>query len=179
MTDYRRFYVPGTTWFFTVNLAERQHNHLLVERIDGLRAAFRYVKHRRPFRVDAVVILPDHLHCLWTLPSGDADFSTRWGLLKNHFSRAIPAGERLSHSRAKRRERGIWQRRFWAHWVTDQDDFNAHFDYIHWNPVKHGWVQQVADWPYSSFHRFVALGVYPITWGHSGDFNMPTHVSLA
>jgi putative transposase len=96
----------------------------------------------------------------------------RWSLLKSHFSRAMPAGERLSPSRVKRRERGIWQRRFWAHLLTDQDDFNAHFDYIHWNPVKHGWVRQVADWPYSSFHRFVALGLYPNNWGHSGNFNI-------
>jgi putative transposase len=172
MTDYRRFYIPGSTWFFTVNLAERRDNRLLLEQIDLLRAAFRHIKHRKPFRMDAVVILPDHLHCIWTLPPGDADYSARWGLLKSHFSRALPAGERISKSRVKRRERGIWQRRFWAHLLTDQEDFNAHFDYIHWNPVKHGWVRQVADWPHSSFHRFVEAGVYPINWGHSGDFNI-------
>ena len=173
MTDYRRCYIPGSTWFFTVNLAERRNNRLLVDQIDVLREAFRYVKHRQPFRMEAVVVLPDHLHCLWTLPPGDGDFSTRWGLLKSSFSRAIPSGERISPSRAKRRERGLWQRRFWAHLVTGQDDFNAHFDYIHWNPVKHGWVRQVAEWPHSSFHRFVELGVYPIHWGHSGDFSIP------
>ena len=172
MTDYRRFYIPGSTWFFTVNLAERRDNRLLLEQIDLLRAAFRHIKHRKPFLMDAVVIMPDHLHCIWTLPPGDADYSTRWGLLKSHFSRALPAGERISKSRVKRRERGIWQRRFWAHLLTDQEDFNAHFDYIHWNPVKHGWVRQVADWPHSSFHRFVESGVYPINWGHSGDFNI-------
>ncbi|MDD2770494.1 MAG: transposase [Methylococcus sp.] len=178
MTDYRRFYIPGSTWFFTVNLAERRDNRLLVERIDELRAAFRYVKRRKPFRIDAVVILPDHLHCIWTLPPEDADFSIRWSLLKSRFSRAIPAGERISQSRLQRRERGLWQRRFWAHLLTGQDDFNAHFDYIHWNPVKHGRVRRVADWPYSSFHRFVALGVYPKGWGHSGDFGIPTTACL-
>jgi putative transposase len=145
----------------------------LIDRIEVLRAAFRYVKHRQPFRLDAGVIMPDHLHCLWTLPPGDGDFSTRWSWLKSHFSRAIPSGERISPSRVKRRERRLWQRRFRAHLVTGQDDFNAHFDYIHWNPVKHGRVRRVADGPHSSFHRFVALGVYPANWGHSGDFGIP------
>ena len=172
MTDYRRFYIPGSTWFFTVNLAERRNNHLLVERIDLLRAAFRYAKDRKPFRMEAVVIMPGHLHCIWTPPPDDANFSIRWSLLKSCFSRSIPVGERISQSRARRRERGLWQRRFWAYLLTGQDDFNAHFDYIHWNPVKHGWVRQVADWPYSSFHRFVKLGIYPINWGHSGNFNI-------
>lgn len=110
----------------------------------GLRAAFYYAKHRKPFRIEAIVILPDHLHCIWTLPPPpeDADFSRRWSLLKSHFSRAMPAGERISQSRSKRRERGLWQRRFWAHLLTGQDDFNTHFDYIHWNPVKHGRVRR-------------------------------------
>ncbi|QSA96182.1 transposase [Methylococcus sp. EFPC2] len=172
MTDYRRFYIPGSTWFYTVNLAERRDNNLLVERIDLLREAFRYVKRRRPFTMEAIIVMPDHLHCIWTLPPGDADYSTRWSLIKSRFSRALPAGERVSASRAKRRERGVWQRRFWAHLLISQDDFNAHFDYIHWNPVKHGYVQKVAEWPYSSFHRFVALGIYPINWGHSGRFGI-------
>ena len=172
MTDYRRFYIPGSTWFFTVNLAERRDNHLLVEQVDSLRAAFRYVKNRKPYRMEAVVIMPDHLHCIWTLPAGDTDFSVRWSLLKSHFSRSIPDGERISQSRIKRRERGIWQRRFWAHLLTSQEDFNAHCDYIHWNPVKHGRVERVADWPHSSFHRFVQAGIYPESWGHSGEFSI-------
>ncbi len=172
MTDYRRVYIPGATWFFTVNLTERRGNRLLVEKIDLLRAAFSYVKERRPFHINAVVVMPDHLHCIWTLPTGDADFSTRWNLLKGHFSRAIDKGERVSKSRGKRRERGLWQRRFWAHLLRDQEDFNNHVDYIHWNPVKHGWVQRVSDWPHSSFHRYVEMGVYQINWGHSGDFTI-------
>ena len=172
MTNYRRIYSPGSTWFFTVNLAERRDNHLLVENIDLLRTAFRYVKQRKPYRIDAIVIMPDHLHCIWTLPSEDTDYSMRWSLLKSHFSRAIPQGERVSQSRNKRRERGLWQRRFWAHLLTGQDDFNNHLDYIHWNPVKHGWVRRVSEWPHSSFHRYVELGVYPVNWGHSGDFSI-------
>jgi len=135
MTDYRRVYVPGATCFFTVNLAERKGNRLLIDHIDGLRLAFAYAKKRKPFRMDAVVILPDHLHCIWTLPDGDTDFSTRWNLLKGHFSRSIEKGERISQSRLNRRERGLWQRRFWDHLLRDQDDYNKHVDYIHWNPV--------------------------------------------
>jgi putative transposase len=174
MTDYRRFYLPGSTWFFTVNLENRLDNHLLVEQIDLLRLAFQYVKQRHPFQIQAVVIMPEHLHCLWTLPPDDDDNAIRWNLLKGHFSRALPVvNETISASRAKRRERGIWQRRFWARFMTSQDDFNTHVDYIHWNPVKHGWVSQVSDWPHSSFHRFVKLGVYPDNWRHSGEFDIP------
>jgi putative transposase len=165
MTEYRRAYIPGGSWFFTVNLAERRGNRLLTDKIDALRSAFEYTKQRRPFRLDAVVILPDHLHCIWSLPGGDQDFSVRWNLLKGHFSRSIERGERISQSREKRRERGIWQRRFWEHLLRDQIDFNQHVDYIHWNPVKHGWVKRVADWPHSSFHQFVADGIYSANWG--------------
>lgn len=170
MTEYRRFYIANATWFFTVNLAQRHNNNLLIQEIDSLRIAFRYVQQRKPFHINAVVILPDHLHCMWTLPPGDDDYSTRWNLLKGHFSRAINPGERISDSRLKRRERGIWQRRFWAHLIVNQDDFNHHVDYIHWNPLKHGHVKQIGDWPYSSFHRFVKAGIYPANWGHSGQF---------
>jgi putative transposase len=164
MTEYRRTPAPGATWFFTVNLARRKGNKLLVNHIDALRHAFRSIKEKHPFRLDAVVILPDHLYCIWTLPPDDPDFSVRWRLLKGHFSRAIGKGERISRSRQKRRERGVWQRRFWEHQVRDQEDFNRHVDYIHWNPVKHGWVERVKDWPYSSFHGYVARGVYPGNW---------------
>jgi putative transposase len=172
MTQYRRLYVANATWFFTVNLATRQNNHLLVEQINALRLAFRYVKDRRPFIINAVVIMPDHLHCIWTLPAGDTDFSTRWNLLKGRFSRSIDKGQRISQSRISKRERGIWQRRFWAHLITDQDDFNNHVDYIHWNPVKHGYVRKVSEWSYSSFHSYVQQGVYSSDWGYAGEFNI-------
>ncbi|MGH8538596.1 MAG: REP-associated tyrosine transposase [Gammaproteobacteria bacterium] len=111
-------------------LAERKGNRLLVSHIDALGWAFRYVRERHPFRLEAVVVLPDHLHCIWTLPSGDSYFSMRWNVLKGHVSRAIDEGERISQSREKRRERGLWQRRFWEHLLRDQDDFNKHVDYI-------------------------------------------------
>ena len=172
MINYRRFYIPGATWFFAVNLVKRKNNNLLVDQIDLLREAFHYVKKRKPYTMNAVVIMPDHLHCIWTLLEGDTDFSVRWSLLKAYFSRAIPKDENISKSRLTRRERGIWQRRFWAHLLTDQEDFSNHLDYIHWNPVKHGCIKQVIEWPYSSFHRYVADGYYPINWGHAGDFSI-------
>lgn len=113
----------------------------------------------------AVVVLPDHLHCIWTLPEGDADYSIRWSLIKATFSRSLARGERRSVSRMKRGERGIWQRRFWEHCLRDENYYVRHVDYIHWNPVKHGHVQHVTEWAYSSFHRYVARGVYALDWG--------------
>jgi len=161
MTAYRRAYALGATWFFTVALAERHNNRLLIERVDALREAFRDVKTRHSFQVDAIVILLEHLHCLWTLPPGDTDFSTRWSLIKARFSRSIPSGERLSASRAKRGERGIWQRRFWEHLIRNEEDFARHVDYIYWNPVKRGHVAQPLDWQNSSFHRYMRQGILP------------------
>lgn len=163
MTDYRRNLVPGGTFFFTVNLSQRRWR-LLTEHVDLLRRAFRKVRHRHPFVVDAIVILPDHLHAIWTLPQGDADFPSRWRLIKSEFSRDLPRRERISTSRASKQERGIWQRRYWEHTLRDEADFERHVDYIHYNPVKHGHVDQVEDWPHSSFHRFVKLGIYPSDW---------------
>jgi putative transposase len=165
MTDYRRAKVPGATWFFTVNLAERHGNRLLVAHVDRLRRAFREVKAAHPFRIDAIVVLPDHLHCIWTLPPGDADFGTRWGLVKAGFSRGFEPGERRSASRTQRGERGIWQRRFWEHLIRDDRDFQRHVDYLHWNPVKHGCSRRVVDWPHSSFHLYLRRGVYTPDWG--------------
>ncbi len=149
MPDYRRFEHPGATWFFTVNLAERRNNRLLINRIDLLRESFRYVNGKHPYKLDAIVILPEHLHCMMTLPEGDSDFSGRWSIIKAYFSRHrhLEKGERISKSRKSRGERGIWQRRFWEHLIRDETDFRRHIDYIHWNPVKHGWVKFVKDLP--------------------------------
>jgi len=163
MTDYRRYRVKGGTYFFTVNLVERKRK-LLVEQIDLLRDSFRLVKKDHPFHIDAIVILPDHLHTVWTLPAGDDDFSLRWRQIKSAFSRCIESGERISKSRTKKQERGIWQRRFWEHAIRDERDYANHLDYIHFNPVKHKLVNRVIDWPYSSFHRYVRLGMYPVDW---------------
>ena len=171
MTDYRRYRIPGATWFFTVNLAERHGNRLLVNQIEVLRAAFVKVRTKHPFHIDAIAVLPDHLHCILTLPLGDADFSTRWGLIKGNFSRNIEPGERISKSRSKRGERGLWQRRFWEHLLRDEMDYQRHIDYIHWNPVKHGLVRCVKDWPYSSFHDYVRRELYPANWGSDIDLS--------
>jgi putative transposase len=167
MTDYRRNRVPGGTFFFTVNLYDRRSG-LLIQHIDILRDAVRQTQSRTPLHIDAWVVLPDHMHCLWTLPDGDLDFSSRWSAIKINFSRHIPAGEYRSASRAAKRERGIWQRRFWEHTIRDDRDYAAHVDYIHFNPVKHGLVASAADWPFSSFHRAMAQGLYPPQWTASG-----------
>ena len=168
MPEYRRCRVPGGTYFFTVAIAERRRS-LLTEHIQALRQAFRAARTARPFVVDAIVVLPDHLHCLWTLPPGDVDYSVRWAHVKSAFSMQMLSGERRCASRIAKRERGLWQRRFWEHWVADEDDFRRHFDYIHFNPVKHGLVANAADWPYSSFHRYLGLGVYEGGWGDMPD----------
>ena len=164
MTAYRRIKVEGATYFFTVNLAQRKDNTLLIDNIEGLREIFRKVKTKHPFHLDAIVILPEHLHCIWTLPKADADYATRWSLIKSAFSRLIPQEEQRSESRKKRGERGIWQRRYWEHVIRDERDFERHVDYIHWNPVKHGHVDVVSAWPYSSFHEYVKQEIYPEDW---------------
>jgi len=168
MSNYRRIRTPGATYFFTVNCARRGDNRLLVDEIDRLRATLRKVKAAHPFRIDAIVVLPEHLHCIWTLPTEDADYRMRWALIKAGFSRGLPAVEARSASRRTRGERGIWQRRYWEHLIRDDEDFRRHVDYLHWNPVKHGWVSRVRDWPHSSFHRFVRAGILPKDWGWEG-----------
>jgi REP-associated tyrosine transposase len=163
MTEYRRYRIKAGCYFFTVNLAER-NRALLVEHVGTLREAFRNVRQKHPFSIDAMVVLPEHLHCIWTLPEGDDEFSLRWRQIKAEFSRNIESVERISNSRALKQERGIWQRRFWEHCIRDEDDFMKHVDYIHFNPVKHGLVKWAQDWPYSSFHRYVKRGILPVNW---------------
>lgn len=165
MPNYRRNFITGGTFFFTVNLLERSPNDLLIRHIDLLRNAVRQVRNQHPFTINAWVILPDHLHCIWTLPEGDANYTLRWRLIKAEFSKSLPRVERRSDVRIARGERGIWQRRFWEHTIRDEGDFAAHMDYIHYNPVKHGYVKSIVDWPYSTFHRCVERGIYPKDWG--------------
>jgi putative transposase len=165
MRTYLRHRKPGGLYFFTVNLAVRQGNTLLVDQIEALRSAFFHTLRDFPATLDAIAVLPDHLHCLWQMPEGDDNFETRWRLIKSRFSRAIDKGERRSESRLKKGERGIWQRRYWEHIIRDEEDYARHVDYIHYNPVKHGYVQQAKDWPYSSFSRWVAQGIYTENWG--------------
>lgn len=172
MPDYRRYRVPGGTYFFTVNLLERYPNDLLIRHIDLLRSVIRAVRIKWPFHIDAWVVLPDHLHGVWTLPPGDDDFTNRWRLIKQGFSKALPSTERRSKVRIARGERGIWQRRFWEHAIRDEEDYSAHVDYCHINPVKHGYVQCVSEWPYSTFHRYVERGVYPLNWAGGPESDM-------
>ena len=169
MSRYRRMYVPGGTYFFTVNLAKRGAD-LLVRRVANLRHAVQETQATRPFRIDAFVVMPDHLHAVWTLPKGDADFSVRWGAIKGRFSREVrragfvppptlPRVERGEFAgvnpglRSEKGELAIWQRRFWEHCIRDAEDFAAHVEYCHWNPVKHGFVKRPEDWAWSSVHR--------------------------
>jgi putative transposase len=160
---YGRTDVAGGTYFFTVNLDDRS-SCLLVEHIDDLRAAVSTVKQRHPFEIVAWVVLPEHMHAIWTLPDGDRDFSTRRSLIKSGFSRAIANGEVVSASRAGKRERGIWQRRFWEHWIRNEIDLQRHVDYVHINPVKHGHATRAADWPHSSIHRYIDRGWLAADW---------------
>lgn len=145
MTAYRRNFVPGGCFFFTVNLAERKLS-LLTDHVGLLRTAFRETHQRHPFTIDAIVVLPDHLHTVWTLPEGDADFAMRWQLIKSTFSRGLARNERISQSRSAKGERGIWQRRYWEHTIRDDIDFARHVDYVHINPAKHRLVNRVRDW---------------------------------
>ncbi|WP_047244355.1 REP-associated tyrosine transposase [Chromobacterium subtsugae] len=160
---YRRSMAEGGTWFFTVNLADRRQDYL-TRHIDVLRQVVRQVRNRHPFEIVAMVVLPDHFHAVWALPQGDADYATRMALIKAAFSRSLPKVERIRESRERKRERGIWQRRYWEHQIRDEADLQAHVDYIHYNPVKHGHAERVADWPYSSFHRYVRQGWLPADW---------------
>jgi putative transposase len=173
MTGYRRLYQPGGTFFFTVVT----HNRLpiLTSALSRalLRTAWEDVEKRFPFITVAICLMPDHIHCIWELPDGDINYSVRWGEIKKLFSREygkeIKIEKQLSSSRIKRRETGIWQRRFWEHAIRDENDLHHHIDYIHYNPVKHEYVHRAADWQWSSFHRYVRNGLYDPHWGQGVD----------
>jgi putative transposase len=171
MPNYRRFRVPGGTYFFTVNPLERRSD-LLVRHIDALREAVRRTRRARPFYIDAWVVLPEHMHWVITLPEGDDDFSNCIKAIKIRFVRAIPATERRTRVRAARGEPAIWQRRFWEHAIRSDSDYAHHLDYVHFNPVKHGYVTFARDWPYSTFNRLVKAGLYSADWGDAGVADM-------
>jgi putative transposase len=166
MVRYRRNFLAGGTFFFTATLADRKSS-ALTDHIAALRAAVLQTRRQHPFTIDAVVVLPDHVHIIMTLPDGDADFPTRWQLIKRRFTTAVAkAGTPIAHHRNG--ELALWQRRFWEHTIRDEADFERNVDYIHFNPVKHGLVARVRDWPYSSFHRSGRHGILPEDW--AGDF---------
>jgi putative transposase len=164
MSRYRRAKIEGGVFFFTVTLADRTSD-LLVRRIDKLRRIYRTVQTRYPFETVAVCILPDHLHAIWAMPAGDTDYASRWSVLKAGFTRGLSEQASPAPSKAAKRERGLWQRRYWEHAIRDDADLERHVDYIHFNPVKHGLVPQVCEWPYSTFHRYVSEGILAADWG--------------
>jgi len=169
MTNYRRAQVHGGTYFFTVVTHQRRQILTSPESRAALRAAIEETRAQHPFQIDAWVLLPDHLHTIWTLPDGDADYPKRWGLIKALFTKQVKSNYhdplRMNESKQQKREATVWQRRYWEHQIRDDADYRRHVDYIHYNPVKHGLVKSVSDWPHSTFHNFVARGVYPQGWG--------------
>jgi putative transposase len=165
---YRRALTFGGTFFFTVNLFDCS-SELLIREVNLLRQAFRYTQERHQFKTLAMVVMPDHLHTIWQLPENDRDYAMRWNLIKRTFSRTLPKlDEVIGSSRHSKQERGIWQRRYWEHQIRDELDLARHVDYIHFNPVKHGYVSRAADWQYSSIHRAIKRGEIPEDWGGSG-----------
>ena len=165
MVNYRRNFIKGGYYFFTVNLKNRQST-LLIDAVNQLRTSFSYVHSKKPFEIIAIVILPEHLHCIWQLPENDKDYPARWKSIKSHFTRQLKKTG-IQITKNKHNEHNLWQRRYWEHTIRDENDLTRHIDYIHYNPVKHGWVKSVSDWKYSSFHKYVKKGVLPLNWGNN------------
>jgi putative transposase len=170
--EYRRSHIKGGRFFFTIVTYKREKLFNSPDNVELLRESIRHVKQRHPFKIDAFVLSPEHIHYIWTLPQDDHDFSTRWRLIKSFFSRHY---ERCRHelkaSQIRKKEQAIWQPRFWEHFIRDEKDFISHVEYIHYNPVKHGLVQAPKDWEYSSFHRYAEKGVYEREWGTYTSIN--------
>ncbi len=171
MSRYRRSHVPGASYFFTVVTYRKQKILTHPQVLAALRAAFRNVRVERPLRMDGLVVMPNHLHAIWTLPPRDADYAIRWSLIKRQVSqstRHLVHGSQTA-SQLRRRELGLWQRRFWEHQIRDETDYERHMDYLHYNPVKHGLVDNVRDWPYSTFHRYARVGAYSFDWASNNS----------
>jgi putative transposase len=164
--ECRRSHIKGGRFFFTVVTYKREKLFCSAKNVDLIRESMRYVKQRHPFTIEAFVLLPEHIHCIWTLPQDDHDFSTRWRLIKSFFSRNCEHQHKeLKSSQIRKKEQGIWQPRFWEHFIRDEKDFISHVEYIHYNPVKQGLVKAPKDWKYSSFHRYAEKGIYEREWG--------------
>ncbi|MBC8551327.1 MAG: transposase [Candidatus Brocadiales bacterium] len=175
MSNYRRANAKGGTYFFTV-VTYRRQEFLCNENVrTALRDGISDVQTKHPFTIDGWVLLPNHLHCIWTLPEHDSNFGIRWAMIKRFITKRCGPDLRrddwMNASKRKRNESTIWQRRFWEHMIRDEDDFNKHLNYIHFNPVKHGLVTCVKDWPHSTFHRCVREGIYPPDWGGDGTYD--------
>ncbi len=170
MRNYIRHRQPGACYFFTV--VTHQRRPILTEFIDELRTAVRYVKQHHPFTIDGIVILPDHIHTIWQLPESDDNYPMRCAQIKRRFSMSIRPDEVVDKSRRVKHERGLWQRRYWEHLIRDAEDWRRHMDYLHYNPVKHGYVQNPIDWPYSSLATCQHNGWYESGWGSEVDENI-------
>ena len=173
MSNYRRVYIFGSTYFFTVNVLDRKRTDLTSPTFrQALREGIERARLTLPFKMNACVLMPDHIHCIWTLPQDEANYSARWAIIKRYVSRVCSQHDTvLNLSRRKRREFGLWQRRFWEHWIRDETYFERHVNYIYYNPVKHGYVKRVIEWPYSTFHRDVRKGIYSANWGDGINFD--------
>ncbi|MGH8158691.1 MAG: REP-associated tyrosine transposase [Rhodanobacter sp.] len=172
MPNYRRARNAGATYFFTVVTARRRPLLATVDAVTALRQSVAEARRQMPFSIDAWVVMPEHMHAIWTLPVHDFDFSTRWGRIKTGFTRRCG----IAHTSTPRHDGGLWQPRFWEHLIRDEDDFAAHMDYLHYNPVKHGHVARVIDWRHSSFHRCVRQGIYAADWGDHEPLGAPGRV---
>jgi putative transposase len=177
MPSYRRPFIPGGTFFFTVTTNDRQPVLTEPAILAALRYAVWQTRRTLPFTIVAWVVLPDHMHAIWELPPDNADFSLRWARIKQAVTRVYVdspfAREARSPSRTKRREGTLWQRRFWEHQIRDGDDLVRHVEYIHYNPVKHGHVSRVREWPHSTFHKYVQARNYPWQWADEGYAEVP------
>ncbi len=173
MSDYRRAYIKGGTYFFTVVTYNRKKILCTAVGRENLKVSINETCKRYPFAINAWVLLPDHIHCIWTLPPGDDNFSIRWRLIKGGFTARYNRTQNkiwpISESHEKRAEQEVWQRRFWEHLIRDEKDFQRHCHYIHYNPVKHGYVKAPKDWKFSTFHKFVEKGLYEVDWGARGE----------
>ena len=175
---YRRSRANGATFFFTVVTYKRKKILCFNENTTLIKKAFKHVALKRPFKTDAFVMLPDHIHCIWTLPDGDNGYSTRWSLIKEYFTKRCNAKFKndQNDSMKKKGLQSVWQLRFWEHQIRDDRDYAVHVEYIHYNPVKHGYVKSPKDWEYSSFHRYVKQGVFDIDWGAHEDITFDKDV---
>jgi putative transposase len=180
MSNYRRANIPGATYFFTQVTYQRIPWLCSDIAREALRKSMIRVQQLYPFSIDAIILLPNHIHCIWTLPEGDKNYATRWRLIKSFVThqcaQKLALQAEISESRQKRKERNLWQRRYWEHLIRDERDFAYHCDYIHYNPVKHGLCQSPKDWQFSSFHRFVAQNIYPEDWGVDKVLDIPANI---
>jgi putative transposase len=180
MPNYRRYHTSGGTYFITQVTYQRQPWLCSDTGRTALRTALQHVRQNYPFSIDAFVLLPDHFHTLWTLPAGDTNLSMRMLLIKRcvtkYYGHQLGLEVGISRSREKRKERNLWQRRFWEHHIRDDADFANHCDYIHYNPVKHQLCESPQQWAFSSIHRFIQQQIYPLDWGSNGEIQLVSHI---